>query len=398
MSASTASPSPAATWDPPGVTSFGARASSARPAQTIRDLILGRHAASLTGTSRDRVCEQPGSEEPTGWTARDRRCADRDPARRRLPRRPRAGHRALRRALTLDRPILLEGEVGVGKTEIAKALAHGLRPQADPAAVLRGHRHQPGPVRMGLRPADAADPRPVRAPAGPTTTARSDQLFGPKFLLERPLLEAVRAGRPGRPAHRRGRPRRRRVRGVPARVAVRLPDHHPRDRHDQGRGAAAGRADLQPDPRAARRAEAALPLPLGRLSRPPSARSRSSWSGRPDVSAALARKVGRGRAAGCASWTWPSRPGWPRRSTGCGPSRSSARPSLDVRDGRRHPRRGGQGPRRPGGRARQPVDHDADRRCLMLRTVAATPSSALLVDFARELRARGARPSGPATC
>ena len=46
---------------------------------------------------------------------------------------------------------------------------------------------------MGLRPADAADPRAVRAAAS-TTSDAVDKLFGPKFLLERPLLEAVRAG------------------------------------------------------------------------------------------------------------------------------------------------------------------------------------------------------------
>ena len=40
----------------------------------------------------------------------------------------------------LKRPLLLEGEAGVGKTEVAKALAavHGDR--ADPAAMLRGAR------------------------------------------------------------------------------------------------------------------------------------------------------------------------------------------------------------------------------------------------------------------
>jgi len=48
--------------------------------------------------------------------------------------------------LSLHRPILLEGEVGVGKTEVAKVLASVLR--------------------VGLRPADAAHPGAVRAPGG----------------------------------------------------------------------------------------------------------------------------------------------------------------------------------------------------------------------------------------
>ena len=36
----------------------------------------------------------------------------------------------------LRRPLLLEGEAGVGKTEVAKALAIGARHRADPAAML----------------------------------------------------------------------------------------------------------------------------------------------------------------------------------------------------------------------------------------------------------------------
>ena len=49
-------------------------------------------------------------------------------------------------ALSLDRPVLLEGEVGVGKTEVAKVMASVFGRPADPAAVLRGHRYQPGAV------------------------------------------------------------------------------------------------------------------------------------------------------------------------------------------------------------------------------------------------------------
>ena len=43
---------------------------------------------------------------------------------------------ALFLALKLNRPLFLEGEAGVGKTEIAKVLAETLGPQAGPAAVL----------------------------------------------------------------------------------------------------------------------------------------------------------------------------------------------------------------------------------------------------------------------
>ena len=43
-------------------------------------------------------------------------------------------------ALKMGRPLFLEGEAGVGKTEIAKVLSSTLRPPAHPAAMLRGPR------------------------------------------------------------------------------------------------------------------------------------------------------------------------------------------------------------------------------------------------------------------
>ena len=41
-------------------------------------------------------------------------------------------------ALKMGRPLFLEGEAGVGKTEIAKVLSLRPWPSADPFAVLRG--------------------------------------------------------------------------------------------------------------------------------------------------------------------------------------------------------------------------------------------------------------------
>ena len=45
-------------------------------------------------------------------------------------------------ALRMGRPLFLEGEAGVGKTEIAKVLSAALGPQADPPAMLRGPRRR----------------------------------------------------------------------------------------------------------------------------------------------------------------------------------------------------------------------------------------------------------------
>ena len=65
---------------------------------------------------------------------------------------------ALFLSLKLPKPLFLEGEAGVGKTEVAKTLATMLGTDADPPAVLRGAGRQHGRLRVELRPPDDADP------------------------------------------------------------------------------------------------------------------------------------------------------------------------------------------------------------------------------------------------
>jgi MoxR-like ATPase len=95
-------------------------------------------------------------------------------------------------AIGLRRPVLLEGEVGVGKTEVAKVLAsisgrRLIRLQCyegiDTSQALYewDYARQMLHIRA-LSEQQIADPDAV------------DKLFGPKFLLERPLLDAVRTG------------------------------------------------------------------------------------------------------------------------------------------------------------------------------------------------------------
>src|SRR3984957_6115461 len=95
-------------------------------------------------------------------------------------------------AVSLDRPILLEGEVGVGKTEVAKVMASVFGRKLIRLQCYEGidtnqalyewdYARQMLHIRA-LSDHQVADPDAV------------DKLFGPKFLLERPLLEAVRAG------------------------------------------------------------------------------------------------------------------------------------------------------------------------------------------------------------
>ena len=61
-------------------------------------------------------------------------------------------------AARLGKPVLVEGPAGVGKTELAKALAEYLQRDARAPAVLRGPRRGQGAVRVELPQAAAADP------------------------------------------------------------------------------------------------------------------------------------------------------------------------------------------------------------------------------------------------
>src|SRR5215467_15936884 len=95
-------------------------------------------------------------------------------------------------ALSLDRPVLLEGEVGVGKTEVAKALAQVLDRR-----LIRLQCYEGIDTHQALYEWDyARQMLQIRALSERQIAAGDavDTLFGPKFLLERPLLEAVRAG------------------------------------------------------------------------------------------------------------------------------------------------------------------------------------------------------------
>src|SRR5499427_11119069 len=95
-------------------------------------------------------------------------------------------------AIGLHRPLLLEGEVGVGKTEVAKVLAavFGRR-------LIRLQCYEGITTSQALYEWDyARQMLQIRAlsQAEATDEQSVDKLFGPKFLLERPLLEAVRQG------------------------------------------------------------------------------------------------------------------------------------------------------------------------------------------------------------
>jgi MoxR-like ATPase len=96
-------------------------------------------------------------------------------------------------AMSLQRPILLEGEVGVGKTEIAKVLAsvYGRK-------LIRLQCYEGIDTNQALYEWDyARQLLYIRAMSDRDVgdeEAAVEKLFGPKFLLERPLMQAIQTG------------------------------------------------------------------------------------------------------------------------------------------------------------------------------------------------------------
>jgi MoxR-like ATPase len=93
-------------------------------------------------------------------------------------------------ALSLDRPLLLEGEAGVGKTEVAKALAEVLDRR-----LIRLQCYEGIDASQALYEWNYSRQLiTVRALQAGDAAAHVQDLFGPEFLVERPLLAAIKAG------------------------------------------------------------------------------------------------------------------------------------------------------------------------------------------------------------
>ncbi len=93
-------------------------------------------------------------------------------------------------ALKLGRPILLEGEVGVGKTELARTLATMLGRD-----LIRLQCYEGIDMNHALYEWDYARQMLfVRSLSQAEVASTDEDLFGERFLVERPLLQAVRAG------------------------------------------------------------------------------------------------------------------------------------------------------------------------------------------------------------
>jgi MoxR-like ATPase len=99
---------------------------------------------------------------------------------------------AIHLALRMRRPLLLEGEPGVGKTEVARTLSTILG-----AELIRLQCYEGIDAAQALYEWDYSRQllyaRTLQA--GEVGAAGVDELYGSQFLVERPLLRAVRAGK-----------------------------------------------------------------------------------------------------------------------------------------------------------------------------------------------------------
>jgi MoxR-like ATPase len=101
-------------------------------------------------------------------------------------------------ALKLNKPLLLEGEAGVGKTEIAKTLARALDRR-----LIRLQCYEGLDVNTTIYEWNYARQmlaiRMLEARGADAGTEGAASIFGPEFLIKRPLLQAIEASADGAP-------------------------------------------------------------------------------------------------------------------------------------------------------------------------------------------------------
>lgn len=101
-------------------------------------------------------------------------------------------------SLKLGRPLFLEGEAGVGKTEIAKALAASLNRRLIRLQCYEGLDASSAVYEWNF-PAQMIAIRTAEATGTADRAALNQELFSSDYLVERPLLEAMRPDENGAP-------------------------------------------------------------------------------------------------------------------------------------------------------------------------------------------------------
>ena len=94
-------------------------------------------------------------------------------------------------ALSLEKPLFLEGEAGVGKTEVAKVLASGLHRRLIRLQCYEGldvshalYEWNYAKQILHIRLAEGKDP-------GGAQAATEREIFGPEYMIKRPLMQAI---------------------------------------------------------------------------------------------------------------------------------------------------------------------------------------------------------------